>query len=465
MPGPFYFAWVDNDEVEFDPDVHAVEDLDIFGFAISHQEGTFPTLQLDVRNPRVGLLAPGRKLWGYLSWDGGAGGLVPLFFGRLVGLPSDLIQEVIQLAFIAQSSTYIDDKLNYGSALKVRPFWDAIWIDPTKVNPVPPNLPDPDVVLEARSELWHIDRVTLETTTSDVLVGEDGLIVVDQAQVFYDSVALTFGEAPLRQINVTGTVGWTQTSVGTLDISAAIGPIKSFTCEGLAQSWPKPGTDIGGGWSVADGSRGVLTNGGPRVWSHWFQVDVFGEIITEPVIDANPGVIYSWATEAVAPALYGWHGIVPIDWNHAQLVAQSFSQFVLPPLEGYSLNISGWNLKPYLYATWAPARDKSEVVSFSLASDCQQIVTNAAGADIESISVTSQNVAAPIDPSGAIPIGDAASAVYFAGPRGDQSLEYLICLARAHLRIRSRAALVEFEVSFPLGVSLDLSCRKSVTIL
>jgi len=153
MPGPFYFAWVASDEVEFDPDLHAVEDLDIFSFGIVHQEGNFATLELDVRNPRVGLLAPGRPLWGYLSWDGGAGGLVPLFFGRLVGLPSDLIHEVIRLQFIAQSSTYVDDKLVYGSALRVRPYWDPIWIDPSRVNPAPPALPDPDVVLEARSEL------------------------------------------------------------------------------------------------------------------------------------------------------------------------------------------------------------------------------------------------------------------------------------------------------------------------
>ena len=100
MPGPFFFAWVANDEVDFDPALHAVEDLQIFSFTISHQEGNFPTLNIVVRNPRIGLLAPGRPLWAYLSWSGGAGGLTPLFFGRLVGLPGDLIQEVVDFKFI-----------------------------------------------------------------------------------------------------------------------------------------------------------------------------------------------------------------------------------------------------------------------------------------------------------------------------------------------------------------------------
>src|SRR5215469_12754841 len=210
MPGPFYFAWVDDDSVEFDPVLHAVEDLDIFGFVVNHQEGNFPTLNIDVRNPRVGLLAPGRKVWGYLSWDGGAGGLKPLFFGRLVGIPANLIAEIVTLVFIAQSSTYLQDKLTYGETLKVRPFWDPLWIAIPAVGVAP----NPDDALEGRSELWHIDRITLETTTSDVLVGEDGLILLDQAQVFYDSVSLTFGEAPLRQVNVTGTVAWTQSATG-----------------------------------------------------------------------------------------------------------------------------------------------------------------------------------------------------------------------------------------------------------
>jgi len=146
-------------------------------------------------------------------------------------------------------------------------------------------LPDPDVVLEARSELWHVDRVTLNTTTSDVLVGEDGLIFLDQAQVFYDSVTLSFGETPLRQVNVTGTVSWTQAASATgLDVSPYLGfndgdegvhvpPFKpgntwiwTFTGEGLVKQWPQPGTSIGGGWAVAAGSYAKFTSGGGRVY-------------------------------------------------------------------------------------------------------------------------------------------------------------------------------------------------------
>ena len=132
---------------------------------------------------------------------------------------------------------------------------------------------------------------------------------------------------------------------------------------------------------------------------------------------------------------------------------------------GMTFYVPGFTVEPHLVLGYDASRGKAEVVNFSLVADCQSVITDVAGADVATISIASQNVASPIDPGGALPIGAPSAAVYFAGPRGDQSLEYLICLARAQLRIRSRAAIVEFQISFALGVSLNLSCRKSVTIL
>ena len=46
--------------------------------------------------------------------------------------------------------------------------------------------------------------------------------------------------------------------------------------------------------------------------------------------------------------------------------------------------------------------------------------------------------------------------------RGLQSIEYLICLARAHLVLRSRAVEVTFECAFERAI--ELSCRKNARV-
>ena len=71
MAGPFYWAWVDATETTFTTD-HVREDETLFGFAVSQSEGEFAALSLELKNPRVGLLSPGRKVWGWLSWDNGS---------------------------------------------------------------------------------------------------------------------------------------------------------------------------------------------------------------------------------------------------------------------------------------------------------------------------------------------------------------------------------------------------------
>ena len=61
----------DDDETTFTTD-HVREDETVFGFVVSQSEGEFAGLSLELKNPRVGLLAPGRKVWGWLSWDNGS---------------------------------------------------------------------------------------------------------------------------------------------------------------------------------------------------------------------------------------------------------------------------------------------------------------------------------------------------------------------------------------------------------
>jgi hypothetical protein len=118
-----------------------------------------------VVNPRIGLLNSGRQQWGWLSWDDGtSNGLVPLFYGRLVGVPQDMQNEVVRLQFIGRPLDYEAQKEALAETLRVAPYWDQIWLSEDARL-------DPDTVLESRAALWHIDRITHDVTVSDILTG------------------------------------------------------------------------------------------------------------------------------------------------------------------------------------------------------------------------------------------------------------------------------------------------------
>jgi hypothetical protein len=61
-----------------------------------------------------------------------------------------------------------------------------------------------------------------------------------------------------------------------------------------------------------------------------------------------------------------------------------------------------------------------------------------------------------------MPIRTRLARRYFQTARGQQSVDYLVCLARAALTHRARAVEITLEIPFDDGA--DLSCRKMVTI-
>lgn len=242
---PFTFAWVEETETTFDDVAMQREDEEIFSFDIKHDEGQIPTLDIVIRNPRVGLLAPGRKLWAWLAWKSPAsdpvyaGALVPLFFGVLVGVPTNLFKETVTLQFIARSPQFIAHKQAVAETMKTAPYYDPVWIDTPKRD-------DPDTILEGWSALWHIDRTSLAVTASDILIGEDGNVEFTEGQALYSSVGMTLGQPPLTNIRVEAAVTWTQRSTGYFDVPPV--NISSYTGGSLISDWPKPGGSIGGGY-------------------------------------------------------------------------------------------------------------------------------------------------------------------------------------------------------------------------
>jgi hypothetical protein len=428
----------EDDGGPFLPTVHNVVDEDIFEFDVEHSEGALPTLTLDIRNPRIGLLAPSRQQWCWLSYEDDDGDLTPLFNGRLAGVPTRLTAEIVRLSFIAKPTDYAAQKAALAQAMRVLPYFDPLWLQS--------NLNDPDTVLETYSEHWHVDRVSLVLSTSDILVGEDGTQPVGETEFFYDSLELGVGQTPLASVIVTAALSWTQYGEGQVDLTPALvsafqsagspfvgNIVGSMTSDGLLTSWPKPLAGIGGGWSMAGTSTATFAG-----WMGGFAYQA--TYIDQKNSAASSPLRNQFATN--------------VSLLYAALSGQAWETLNIEyPIDPLAISF---------ILQWDASRPRAETLFFTLSSDTQAVLTDPGSSQDETIALSSQFVTDPIDPDGAMPIGDARRPSYFATDRGDQSLQYLLLLARARLRARSRAVTVKFET--PFGNALGLSCRWNVQL-
>jgi hypothetical protein len=400
-----YFAWVDLVDGAAPPftSAHHVMDEDVFAFEVTHAEGEFAQLSVEVRNTGGGLLNSGRKQWAWLSRDLGAGP-VALFFGRVIGAPEDVGAETQRILLLARPPDWAAQKAALAETLRTLPAYDPVWIsDAARL--------DPDVVLQARSAQWHTDRITGVMTISDHNVGEAGPVTVGH---FRDSLDYRYSTAAIRRVTVTAEVAWDQTARGLVNIAPPLlqafgdagsryaGFISTYTGEGLIRSWPEVGTRIGGGWEV-----------GP---------------ITLTRVDGTR---------------------VPRQHLLVRTTDGSQGRFPL------------WEIRPTMFAAFDATRGYSERVSFTMGSGVQPLVTGIDEDAPQEISLSSSAVAEP-DGDG-IPIGDVRRRSYFQSDRGQQSLAHLVERARAILRAQARA--VEIAVEVPFAEAAALSCRHSVTVV
>jgi hypothetical protein len=386
----FSFAWVDEGEA-----FTSRNDEDVFAFDLSHLEGEFATLTIELRNPRIGLLSAGRKRWCWFGRDG-----TPLFKGRLTALPTDIREEVVTLKFVARPSDFAARKRVVADTMRVFPYYDPLWVSEEA-------RADPDIVLEARPELWHTDRVMHEVTSSDLIAGEDGTIDLG-GDVFHDGVSIAFKGAPLRKVRVEATCQWTQLASGTVDISKRIGKlfpsdrVQSLTSKGLLDDWPEKDDRIGSGWSFGPSScRG----------------------------NENPLFMQSVLTSTRS--------------------GRWIRFFIIELLQSTTL-------------AYDASRTLVEKISFNVTCDTQEIMSAQDDDEAVIITLQSEDVDKPVDPGGVTPIRDPRRRAFLPTDRGLQSVSYLVALARAELLARARAVEVSFETSFQNG--LALSCRKNVRI-
>ena len=240
IASPFYFAWVDPTETTFNSSHYRMDEY-IFSAKRTIAEGEKPLLEIEIQNPHVGILAPSRKYWAWFSWDNGSE-IVPLFFGRVVGAPVQIFDEVIQVQLVAWPIDYKQRVQQVAETLKVRPFYDQVFIDVGQRD-------DPDTILEATAMVWDVDPVTLVVTANSIIDGDSNEDFTGDDH-FYDSMQMTIGQPPATAILMDASVNWNQTARGLVDITNGYRTFNCLNGDGIIGEWPKPLSDIGGGYKV-----------------------------------------------------------------------------------------------------------------------------------------------------------------------------------------------------------------------
>jgi hypothetical protein len=224
-----------------------------------------------------------------------------------------------------------------------------------------------------------------------------------------------------------------------------------------ADNWPKAGAGIGDGWVVADasastpfslqvktrisGSKLTVTNPdtgwfGTSSYTTTFEdtqsyVDApiglgFSELVTSDVITTGKDNQYSRSYSATGAFL-------PLNYTNVTLVA------------AYTAN-----------------RQCTEVVTFSLYADVQPVLTDPDDGEALVVNdIKSVNLSEAIGDY--VPIGDPRRRSYIATERGNQSLEHLIVLARAHLLQRAR--VVEIAFAPKLSRMPEITLRKNAFLI
>jgi hypothetical protein len=481
-----YFAWIDPTETVFLPE-HLRWDENIFSFTLHQDEGDPASLTVVVRRPRndagdpIGLLGPGRKIWAWFALDCGPD--LMRFRGRLVGVPTSIFEELVTLEFVARPVDLVAQKEALAETLRVLPYYDEVVIDKDRRT-------DPEVVLEGYSAIWHYDRETHELTISDEVTGEDGLVEFDGAsedgKVLYDGLGLNLTSGPLARVDVKAEFTWTQQARGNVDLTNYLmrnwpevedGCITSLTMK--ADSWPKAGAGIGDGWVVtgatasspySDAVTSVTSGSTMKVVfpdTSWFGGSTTTTTYTEtkshtaiPAALAFPGMVTDNISVTHSPGdttdVVGRTGFGAGTYTAGYSRNYSEVRAILP------INF----ISVTLLAGYTANRQCSELVSFSLYADVQHVLTDPEdGEALRVDDVKSVNLSEVIGEGkdAYVPIGDPRRRSYIATGRGNQSIEHLIALARAHLMKRAR--VVEITFAPKLSRMPEITLRKNAFLV
>lgn len=460
-----FFAWVNSNDLTFS-DLFARNDETILGYRLEQREGEFATLSLDVVSTGVALLSVSRKQWGWFSYRIGTD-IIPRFFGRLNAvqtIDSDS-GPVVTIELVAEPIDYILQKQTVADALRVLPHYDRAFINEQ-------DWTDDDIVLEGYPVRYHTDPVTHVVSTSNELIGEDGVEEFHIGDTLYGGFTMEGSTIPAASITVNADLIWTQQAQGQVSLTnyflsnwpgAANGAIRSYTFQ--AGSWPSIGSSLGSGWTVASSScfslydttvRSVPFDGGIIVnWGDWGG----GSSSTNVKASGSDDTISLPDGSITFPSIVTATETVPRYDDDGELASWSFSS------SWTNAAIPLNNLVPTLVAEYNAQRECTEKVSFTLTADIQPVIgSSSQGQSLEPINLQTSNLSETVGEGteAEVPIGDARRRSYICTDRGQQSLQYLIARAQTALLLASRAVEIEFRTF--LERMPDVTLRKNARV-
>lgn len=417
----YTFAYL-ADPAPWNAATHGVEDEKIFDLEVTHQEGDVAACTVTIKNPRVGILGPGRMRWAWIGYDDGTGA-VPVFLGRVVALPQRVDADTISLMYTSRARDWKEQKEALAVTLRTAPEWEPIFYTPDQ-------LADPDTVLVARPLAWHFDRETLEVSTSHFLEGEDGTIIFTGDDTFREEPQVTFAQPAASEIRLDLTARWSQVANGSVDISKNVmaafcearstrdGNAATMTPIGFQQDWPDKGADVGGGWKVGRSLIARLATG-----NRWLV-----------------------SKEVEAPTAAG-------------SMLGATSKGLTTGRVRYDLPVGQFRF--LLEMDYAASRDREELASIVVTANVQDLLADPGEDAIERIALTTANLSEPIA-DGTVPIGDRAARQFFPTDRGELAIRHGLAYATSRIIARSRAVNVRFAMPFKLGLALSL--RKNAVL-
>jgi hypothetical protein len=399
----FYTAWEPQTATAWSQS-YARFDENVFSFTIEHDEGQIPKLTLQVKNPRVGLINPSRNYWFWLSYARDAGPAQPLFFGRLVGIPTSILANVVEMQFIARAPNYIYQKQQVAESLKILPEYDPIFFEPSKRD-------DPDAILEGWSALYHVDRITNQVSVSDILLGEDAVVSFHTQDVFYDSVQMRLLQSPLVAVNVKAEVTWEQRYRGFFNVGSWSYP--TLGGDSFVGDWPKSGSGLGGGYSAAISWAGErdpsiaasmlaqMAGGAPTVHYEWRNtakhheqgdtMSIVSDYTSLPP-NSNMVVTYSVSVPGIINPYTVDAGGNPDPTNQP---LHEESHFVT--WRTYALDFLGKQSVATLSLVYEPNRKRNEQLEFTLKADVQPILIDPlVTEDTEQITLKTGDLSMPV---------------------------------------------------------------------
>jgi len=239
--GDTYFAWVDDEEVEFDPVTHKRRDEEFETASLKCTEDGFALLRLTVKPPEGGMLKPSRKLWGLFSYEKADGSLVLLARGRVDAFPLGGDPEESEITLKCAPTDWEAMQDAALQATKTGPHWAAVLV-------APENRDDPVEILDGLSAVIDFHPATHAVALHDIF--GTGLPLWDIGLRWYDdSLEAEPIEPPISAVEIELSAQWTQRLSGVLNAASAIssafgGGISTLTPEDFLNRWPQEGDGI-----------------------------------------------------------------------------------------------------------------------------------------------------------------------------------------------------------------------------